>query len=142
MAKKGQAAMEFLMTYGWAILAILAAIGALAYFGVLTPTKFLPEKCVFPQGMACLDFQVEASDAKFVIQPAFGADAFIYNATIAECDAVFIDRIVDSQLMLNFTNCDNGIEGDQFREKLVVTYSLRGSPIVKQMDADVTTNVR
>lgn len=27
--------MEFLMTYGWAILVILVAIGALAYFGVL-----------------------------------------------------------------------------------------------------------
>lgn len=33
--KKSQAAMEFLMTYGWAILVVLAAIAALAYFGVL-----------------------------------------------------------------------------------------------------------
>ena len=32
--KKGQAAMEFLMTYGWAILAAIIAIGILAYFGV------------------------------------------------------------------------------------------------------------
>jgi len=28
--KKGQAAMEFLMTYGWAILVVLIVIGALA----------------------------------------------------------------------------------------------------------------
>ena len=33
--KKAQAAMEFLMTYGWAILVVLVTIGALAYFGVL-----------------------------------------------------------------------------------------------------------
>jgi len=32
---KLQAAMEFLMTYGWAILFVLLAIGPLAYFGVL-----------------------------------------------------------------------------------------------------------
>ena len=32
---KSQAAMEFLMTYSWAILVVLVAIGALAYFGVL-----------------------------------------------------------------------------------------------------------
>ena len=32
--RKGQAAMEFLMTYGWAILAAIIAIGVLAYFGV------------------------------------------------------------------------------------------------------------
>jgi len=55
--KKAQAAMEFLMTYGWAILVVLAAIGALAYFGVLSPDRFLPEKCTLPSGIACLDFR-------------------------------------------------------------------------------------
>jgi len=42
--KKSQAAMEFLMTYGWAILVVLVAIAALAYFGVLSPEKFLPDR--------------------------------------------------------------------------------------------------
>ncbi|NCN99135.1 hypothetical protein COU62_00575 [Candidatus Pacearchaeota archaeon CG10_big_fil_rev_8_21_14_0_10_35_219] len=36
---KGQAAMEFLMTYGWAILAAIIAIGVLAYFGVFSPSR-------------------------------------------------------------------------------------------------------
>ena len=40
MHKKGQAAMEFLMTYGWAILAAIIAIGVLAYFGVFSPGKY------------------------------------------------------------------------------------------------------
>jgi len=48
--KKAQAAMEFLMTYGWAILVVLAAIGALAYFGVLSPSKLLPSKCTLSPG--------------------------------------------------------------------------------------------
>jgi len=44
LGKKGESAfMEFLMTYGWAILIVLVAIGALAYFGVLAPDKFLPQ---------------------------------------------------------------------------------------------------
>mgnify|MGYP001619472072 FL=1 len=42
MDKKSQAALEFLMTYGWAILVVLVAIAALAYFGVLSPCKFVP----------------------------------------------------------------------------------------------------
>ena len=45
--KRGQVALEFIMTYGWAILVVLVAIGALAYFGVLNPGKYLPEKCFF-----------------------------------------------------------------------------------------------
>jgi len=47
MNKRGQAAMEFLMTYGWAIVVVLAAIGALAYFGVLSPQKLLPDRTTF-----------------------------------------------------------------------------------------------
>src|SRR3989344_9482734 len=41
---KGQAAMEFLMTYGWAILIILIAIGALYFMGVFSPQ--ISEKCM------------------------------------------------------------------------------------------------
>ena len=33
--KKRQSALEFLMKYGWAILVVLSAIGALAYYEVL-----------------------------------------------------------------------------------------------------------
>ncbi len=53
--RKAQAATEFIMTYGWAILVVLIAIGALAYFGVLSPDKFLPERCTFPAGIDCID---------------------------------------------------------------------------------------
>ena len=55
--------MEFLMTYGWAILVVLIAIGALAYFGVLSPEKFLPEKCVISSGSGlwCDEFTSSSS---------------------------------------------------------------------------------
>ena len=46
MARKGQAAVEFLMTYGWAILAAVIAIGVLAYFGVFSPGKFITGSAV------------------------------------------------------------------------------------------------
>src|SRR3989338_9115903 len=35
--KKGQAAMENLMTYGWAILIVVVVAGVLAYYGVFSP---------------------------------------------------------------------------------------------------------
>jgi hypothetical protein len=53
MKRRAQGALEFLMTYGWAFLVILIMIGALAYFGILNPTKFLPDKCVFGPPFAC-----------------------------------------------------------------------------------------
>ena len=62
--KKAQAAMEFLMTYGWAILVVLVAVGALAYFGVLNPERVLPEKCLLPtgSGLFCDDYSSNAAD--------------------------------------------------------------------------------
>ena len=61
--KKGQAALEFLMTYGWAILVVLVAIGALAYFGVLRPERLLPEKCVVAtgSGLYCDDYSASGT---------------------------------------------------------------------------------
>ncbi len=55
---KGQAAMEFLMTYGWAIMVVLVVIGALGYFGVLNPSRFIPEKCDISIGFSCQDLVV------------------------------------------------------------------------------------
>lgn len=51
--RKGQAAMEFMMTYGWAILVVLAAIGALSYFGVLNPSRFTPDTCLASSPFSC-----------------------------------------------------------------------------------------
>jgi uncharacterized Zn-binding protein involved in type VI secretion len=55
LRKKGQAALEFLTTYGWAFMLILVCIGALAYFGILSPGKLVPDKCVASVGFNCID---------------------------------------------------------------------------------------
>src|SRR3989338_6482285 len=52
-SKKSQAALEFLTTYAWAFLVIIIMIVALAYFGVLSPSKLLPDRCNFGPEVAC-----------------------------------------------------------------------------------------
>jgi hypothetical protein len=70
--KRGQAAMEFLMTYGWALLVVLVAIGALASFGVLNPSGLLPETCTMIPGIACTDFAVTTSSIDIVLTNGMG----------------------------------------------------------------------
>lgn len=83
MSKKAQAALEFLMTYGWAILVVLAAIGALAYFGVLNPSNFLPNKCVASPGWGCADKPVvTTTEIAQTIMPSLGYDIDTTTATI------------------------------------------------------------
>ncbi|MFH1063875.1 MAG: hypothetical protein V1729_02225 [Candidatus Woesearchaeota archaeon] len=96
--RKAQAAMEFLMTYGWAILVVLAAIGALAYFGVLSPDRFLPEKCTLPSGVACLDFTGTADSVTLVIQNSAGFDMNTVS--------VYVNSTTD-----NFACTDAGADG-------------------------------
>jgi hypothetical protein len=83
---RGQAAMEFLMTYGWAILVVLIVIGALAYFGVLSPSNLLPEKCTFPVSLTCVDFNVAGStttgSVTLVLQNGAGRDMSISKMVV------------------------------------------------------------
>jgi hypothetical protein len=50
--RKGQTAMEYLMTYGWAILIIMVVLAVLFYLGVLNPP--VPSQCTFPAGISCI----------------------------------------------------------------------------------------
>jgi hypothetical protein len=86
MNKKGQAAMEFLMTYGWAILVVLIAIGALAYFGVLNPGKYLPNSCTISNQFGCSEFKAVGGSSviTLVVQNGRGVNFQISPAILAD----------------------------------------------------------
>jgi hypothetical protein len=82
---KSQAAIEFLLTYGWAILAATIAIGALVYYG-FTSTDVLPDKCVFTNSFQCKDYLISAAGGgQIKVKLTNGLGQTIYNpsATIS-----------------------------------------------------------
>jgi hypothetical protein len=99
--KRAQAAMEFLMTYGWAILIILVAIAALAYFGVLNPTRYVADICTLPVPMACRDFSVSESNGLQIVFVNGDAEEITITQIEAtaegyECDSGVITETVAS----------------------------------------------
>jgi len=54
MKLKLQSAMEYLMTYGWAILIISIALAALYMMGLFSPSSFITSSCIFPADFSCL----------------------------------------------------------------------------------------
>jgi hypothetical protein len=53
MNKKAQAAMEFLTTYGWAILILGVVLAGLGYLGVFNPSSYIKSSCQLDAGLAC-----------------------------------------------------------------------------------------
>jgi len=60
---RGQQALEYLVTYGWAFVIVIITIGAFAYFGILNPQQYIPERCEFGVQLQCADFILLADEA-------------------------------------------------------------------------------
>ncbi len=55
---RGQSAIEFLISNGWAILIVIILLATLFYIGVLNPQKQQPNICAFSPGFSCYSFRV------------------------------------------------------------------------------------
>jgi len=60
--KQSQVAVEFLMTYGWAMLGVLMVVAAIVYFGVIDASSFVPERCDLGYRLGCKDYLLSRSD--------------------------------------------------------------------------------
>lgn len=134
-SRHGQAAMEFLMTYGWAILAVLVMIGALAYFGVISPNTFTPERCIVSSGLKCVDYRLSGATNLAVqgtFENGFGESIRITSATaragsIRDTSCVTANTVVASGDRFALTGCtltaaSNGI-GQKMRVDIDINYT-------------------
>lgn len=141
--KKSQAAMEFLMTYGWAILVVLAAIAALAYFGVLSPEKFLPEKCILQPGIACVSHKVEPTKVTLVISNGLGRTIKIDSIAVGSCSGTFAQEML-SGTDFNFViggSCSNGIAKEKFKGDITMTYTEKDTNLTKTAYGNLNTKI-
>jgi len=132
---KGQAAMEFLMTYGWAILVVIIAISTLAYTGVIDPYKFLPHNCFLIPGLDCEDFNVDATtgQVQLFIRNGIGRDLDFTTLNIdVDLDGVGDCTPIDPPLItkyslseqINIPGCPMGSTGERFSGSIIGNYLL------------------
>ena len=141
---KAQAAMEFLMTYGWAILVVLAAIAALAYFGVLSPAKLLPEKCILEAGMVCVGHKVEPAKVTLVLSNSIDGRTITVNSiSVGSCSGAFSTEMqggTESTFVVG-GSCDNGAVKDKFRGDIEVGYTEKSTSLTKTMYGSLNSKV-
>jgi len=145
--RKAQAALEFLMTYGWAILTFLVVIGVLIYSGVLNTDIFIPDQCVLPAGITCVDFEVEASKVIVVLRNNFDESITINRVGVNDKNggSCFnsIAKDVEKNELTTFVilGCDNGVNGRKLNGELIVTYAKKNSVLNTTSEGNLISSV-
>jgi hypothetical protein len=138
MKKSGQAALEFLTTYGWALLVILVMIGALLYFGVLNPSKVLPTRCNIGPGFVCNDFQITEGSFQLIATNKVGepirglevgsdplSDDYIgVGLTTADCTVSTALVNADEKFTITCTAADPADMYEGLKDKVKIDFSI------------------
>jgi hypothetical protein len=81
MKKRGQAAMEFLMTYGWAIMIILVVVAALYYLGLFDAAS--PARADFGTGpIMAQDIRITDNGVKLIVKASGITFATVTSMTV------------------------------------------------------------
>lgn len=158
MFKKSQAALEFLTTYAWAFLVILIMVAALAYFGILSPNKLLPDRCVFGTDLGCEDYQLTdgaAGTIKVTLRNNLpeninvAAGGFKLDSTMSlvcsGTSAAVSDWTSDTEKEFTLTGCGmtaaTFMKGDKAKIKVTLSYSQVGSAYLHEVAGEIFSTV-
>ena len=137
MTKRGQAALEFLMTYGWAILAAVVVVGVLWYM------------IGNPANLAGNDFQVGAPfvkggmniDSSGTVQieirngggNSVNVTSIRINPNSGSCAAATPSNVVQSpgNITIYTINCSDLNSGDKLSGDITINYIESGSSLVQ-----------
>ena len=146
MDRKGQAAMEFLMTYGWAILAAIIAIGVLAYFGVFSPGRFVQDSVTLNAPFNARAATVNTSTVQIELLNGGGETFNIINISITNCNttAMFNRAHPTGNISIYAFPCGGFAftSGDTFKGDITILYNRTGSALSQQSTGSITSRVR
>jgi len=98
---RAQSAVEFLLTYGWAIMIMLAILAILFYIGVFSPETASPNSCVLPAGFSCRGYALyDGGSLVLDLGQATGKDIRITRISCTSADAP-VDGITPYNLLQN-----------------------------------------
>lgn len=93
--RKGQAAMEYLMTYGWALVALVVVIAAIMATGAFNPSYLIAEECTLQPDLSCSGHVLykDGDDIifKMEISNGLGYDILLSGVTITTSDGTVYD---------------------------------------------------
>jgi hypothetical protein len=129
MQKKGQAAMEFLMTYGWAILAAVIAIGVLAYFGVFSPGKYVTGNAVVNPPFYINAYNVKTDGVTLEIKNNGGEDYTLASVDVSGCGTFETETAIAADAKEPILVPCTLVEGETLKGDITIKYTKTGSTV-------------
>lgn len=155
--RKAQAALEFLTTYGWAFIVILVMIGALAYFGVLNPSKVTPNRCLAEAGLECKEYQMDQDTVHIILNNRRGT-GMIISAVAATSDvgtpgvctvngaALPATILSEGEIDIECTDAAGhpfaSSVGNKVKVDFAITYTIPGGTLDQTAEGSVYTQVQ
>jgi hypothetical protein len=123
MFKKSQSAIEFLTTWGWALLMILLIIVALGYLGLFSAWSYLPDECYLPAGIQCVAYKATHSGVTIVLKNKMGYKINDVSVKVQNCgEGTGPQEIENGQIGTYNATCD--IETHNFKGWFNISYIL------------------
>jgi len=133
--------MEYLMTYGWAILIILIAAGALFYLGVFDTD--IPNSCSIPAPFVCRDVIVNENGILFNLgagantQNALVIDVKINGESCSDLGGFLYNTDIDEE---SYSGCAINLSDEKVSGSVDITYNIQNS-LDHNINGDFSGNV-
>ena len=132
LGKKGQSALEYLMTYGWAILIIIIVGGVLYYYGVFSPSKLVGESKVGFGKVQIDTWTVDAANdqLKLIFENRAGKQINITSVDVGGTvtNTAFVLNEGAKSTSFETVDCPAINSGDAYRWDVTITYYLTDYP--------------
>ncbi len=120
--KRGQSALEYLVTYGWAILAIVIVAGVLWYLGVFNPQKYAGgAQCGGFSTAVCRDYTAAGGTVSIAFGNAAGGAISGLDISIAGTDGSCTPAAVGANEVFTCTGSATTTQGLDINATLTYT---------------------
>ena len=143
--RRGQAAMEFLMTYGWAILAAIIVVGVLWYI-IGNPANLAGDKFVMSQPLGNNAMTISAAGGVTMeVRNGAGDTVTVTEVVVTNCgtSGVINTVVADGALQIfTLATCVPVlVAGSRFKGDVTIKYTKIGSTLVQQATGTISGRI-
>ncbi len=139
MKKRGQAAMEFLMTYGWAILAAVIVVGVLWYM-IGNPANLVGNNFKISAPLVSNAMSINTSDMQLEIRNGAAESITVTGITAGSCSSTPGITVAAGALQAFTIDCAQ-TSGDRVNFDVTISYTTSGSSVTQQATGSITGRV-